>query len=160
MDTRAQYRNIVKDVLSNYARLRPSHGQIRLDTVFDEQQDHYAVMQVGWDRGARVRGNLIYITLDNDTVQIEYDGIERGILAEWSNEAFHESESTWRSFQPAKQRLLPHSTGAIIRRRASAKSVLQVGGRNSSCIPGMGQTFVSQTQKVLTHSRNAGAPPT
>jgi hypothetical protein len=82
MDTRAQYRNIVKDVLSNYARLRPSHGQIRLDTVFDEQQDHYAVMQVGWDRGARVRGNLIYITLDNDTVQIEYDGIERGILAE------------------------------------------------------------------------------
>ncbi|MEZ4662352.1 MAG: element excision factor XisH family protein [Caldilineaceae bacterium] len=35
------------------SRLRPSHGAIRLDTVFDEQQDHYALMQSGWDRGAR-----------------------------------------------------------------------------------------------------------
>lgn len=82
MDTRAAYREIVKDVISQYAKLRPSHGQIRLDTVFDEKQDHYALMQVGWDRGVRVRGNLIYITLQNDTLSIEYDGIEHGIIDE------------------------------------------------------------------------------
>ena len=82
MDTRASYREIIKEVISQYARLRPSHGQIRLDTVFDEQQDHYALMQVGWDRGLRVRGNLIYVTLHDDTVRIEYDGIERGIVDE------------------------------------------------------------------------------
>ncbi len=63
MDTRTEYRTIVKDVIGKYARLRPSHGQIRLDTVFGESQDHYALMQVGWDRGARIRGNLIYVTL-------------------------------------------------------------------------------------------------
>ena len=79
MDTRTTYREIVKDVINRYARLRPSHGAIRLDTVFDEQQDHYALMQSGWDRGVRVRGNLIYITLRDDQVYIEYDGIERGI---------------------------------------------------------------------------------
>ena len=79
MDTRTSYREIIKDVISKYARLRPSHGSIRLDTVFDEQQDHYALMQSGWDRGLRVRGNLIYITLRGDKVYIEYDGIERGI---------------------------------------------------------------------------------
>lgn len=28
----------------------------------------------------RVRGNLIYVTLDNDQVRVEYDGIERGIV--------------------------------------------------------------------------------
>ncbi|MCB0186087.1 MAG: XisI protein [Caldilineaceae bacterium] len=79
MDTRTSYREIVKNVISKYARLRPSHGSIRLDTVFDEQQDHYALMQSGWDRGLRVRGNLIYVTLRDDKVYIEYDGIERGI---------------------------------------------------------------------------------
>jgi hypothetical protein len=73
----------VKDVINKYAKLRPSHGHIRLDTVFDERQDHYALMQVGWDRGARVRGNLIYVTLDNGKVYIEYDGIEHGIVDEF-----------------------------------------------------------------------------
>lgn len=82
MDTRAAYREIVKDVIRKYAQLRPSHGSIRLDTVFDEQQDHYALMQSGWDRGLRVRGNLIYVTLRDDQVHIEYDGIERGISDE------------------------------------------------------------------------------
>lgn len=80
MDTYAAYRKIVKDVINTYAALRPSHGQIRLDTVYDEAQDRYALMQVGWDRGMRVRGNLIYVTFQDNQVIIEYDGIERGIV--------------------------------------------------------------------------------
>lgn len=82
MDTNAPYREIVKEVIGRYARLRPSHGQIRLDTVFDEEQDRYALMQVGWDRGARIRGNLIYVDLQNGQVYVEYDGVERGIVDE------------------------------------------------------------------------------
>lgn len=82
MDTRASYREIVRDVITKYARLQPSHGAIRLDTVFDEQQGHYALMQSGWDSGVRVRGNLIYVTLHDDKVYIEYDGIECGIKDE------------------------------------------------------------------------------
>lgn len=74
------YRETVKAVISKYAKLCPSHGQIRLETVFDEDQERYALMQVGWDRGVRVRGNLIYMTLDDDQVRIEYDGVERGIV--------------------------------------------------------------------------------
>ena len=62
--------------------MRPSHGDIRLDTVFDEQQDHYALMQSGWDQGVRVRGNLLYVTLHDDKIYIEYDGIEQGIRNE------------------------------------------------------------------------------
>ena len=37
------------------------------------------VKQVGWDRGRRVRGNLIYVTLREDKVWVEYDGMEQGI---------------------------------------------------------------------------------
>ena len=79
MDSPTTYRDIVKEVLSQYARLRPSHGDIRMDVVFDEAHDRYALMQVGWDRGRRIRGNLIYVTLSNGKVYIEYDGIEHGI---------------------------------------------------------------------------------
>ncbi len=79
MDTTATHREIVKQVIERYSKLRPSHGDIRLDTVFDETQNRYALMQVGWDRGQRIRGNLIYVTLQDGKVYIEYDGIETGI---------------------------------------------------------------------------------
>lgn len=59
MDTTTSDRQIVKQMILQYAKLHPSHGDIRLDTVFDETQDCYALMQVSWDRGRRVRGNLI-----------------------------------------------------------------------------------------------------
>jgi hypothetical protein len=82
MDTTSTYRNIIKHIILRYARLRPSHGDIRLDEVFDETHDRYALMQVGWDRGRRVRGNLIYITLHNGKIYVEYDGMEHGIKSD------------------------------------------------------------------------------
>ncbi len=80
MDTASTYRDIVKQTILNVARLRPSHGEIRLDTIFDEAQDRYGLMQVGWDRGRRVRGNLLYIVLRDGKVYVEYDGIGHGVI--------------------------------------------------------------------------------
>ncbi|MCP4396102.1 MAG: XisI protein [bacterium] len=39
-------------------------------------------MQVDWNRGRRVRGNLIYVTLKDGKVYIEHDGIEQRITDE------------------------------------------------------------------------------
>jgi hypothetical protein len=38
MDTTAQHAEIVKQVIQRYAQLRPSHGDIRLDTVSVDQR--------------------------------------------------------------------------------------------------------------------------
>ena len=74
-----EYPNIIKEVIEAYAQLPPSHGQIRLDPLFDDTHNRYALMQVGWDHGKRIRGNIIYVTLQNNKVCIEYDGIASGI---------------------------------------------------------------------------------
>ncbi len=92
MDTSATYREIVKQVILQYAKLRPSHGDIRLDPVLDETRDRYALMQVGWDRGRRVRGNLIYITLQDGKVYIEYDGMECGITQNFIEQGIPEND--------------------------------------------------------------------
>jgi len=63
IDTSTRERDIVKQVIQRYAQFKPSHGDIRLDTVFDDTQNRYALMQMGWDRGRRLGGNLIYVTL-------------------------------------------------------------------------------------------------
>jgi len=78
MDTE-QLRDIVKQTLNQLAQLRPSHGDIRVDVLFDEAHDRYALMQVGWNRNQRVRGNLLYLILKDNKVVIEYDGVGYGI---------------------------------------------------------------------------------
>lgn len=85
MDTTTRNRDIVKQVIQQYSQFKPSHGDIRLDTVFDDTQNRYALMQVGWDRGQRVRGNLIYVTLREGKVWVEYDGMEQGITQDLIN---------------------------------------------------------------------------
>ena len=79
MDTTIRDRELVKQVIQRYAQFKPSHGDIRLDTVFDEAHDRYALMQAGWDKGRRIRGNLIYVILHENKVWVEYDGMEQGI---------------------------------------------------------------------------------
>ena len=95
MDTTAHYKEIVKQVIQKYAQLRPSHGDIRLDTVFDETQSRYALMQVGWDRGRRVRGNLIYIKILDGLVRIEYDGMESSIAQDFIVASLLKAEVIW-----------------------------------------------------------------
>jgi hypothetical protein len=79
MDTITTYRNVVEKIILQYAQLRPSHGDILPEVVFDEARGRYALMQFGWDRGKRVRGNLLYVKLHGGKVHIEYDGIGYGI---------------------------------------------------------------------------------
>jgi XisI protein len=79
MAVTTEYPNIIKEVIEAYAKFIPSHGQIRLDPLFDDIHHRYALMQVGWDRGKRIRGNILYVTLQENKVCIEYDGIEPGI---------------------------------------------------------------------------------
>ena len=91
MDT-DRYREAIKSVIQTYAKYRPSHGDIQLDVIFDETHDRYALMQVGWDRGRRIRGNLIYVTFQNGKVHIEYDGIEHGITDDLIKQGVEEQD--------------------------------------------------------------------
>lgn len=99
MDTTSLNRKIVKQVILKYAQFRPSHGQIRLDTVFDENQDRYVLMQTGWDGKRRISGEIIYLTLSNGKVYIEYDGIEHGIIDDLINQGI-DADKIVLAFQP------------------------------------------------------------
>ncbi|NUQ66332.1 MAG: XisI protein [Pirellulales bacterium] len=92
MDTTASVREVVKEVIRRYAALRPSHGEIRLDAVLDEAHDRYALVQVGWDRGRRIRGLLLYITVVDNKVCVEYDGMEHGVIPDFVQRGIPENE--------------------------------------------------------------------
>jgi hypothetical protein len=73
------YKNYVKDILSEYAALKPSYGDVDVEMIADEKNHHYEVVTVGWDGFERVHGCLLHVDIKDDKIWIQHDGTEEGI---------------------------------------------------------------------------------
>ncbi len=82
MDTLDEYRGIVRKVIKEYSEIPYSYGDIRSQTVFDTEADHYLLMITGRDGVRRVHGCLVHIDIIGDKVWIQRDGTEDGIATE------------------------------------------------------------------------------
>src|SRR5262249_39141011 len=81
MDTRNRYREIMKNILAQYARIPYAHGDIKQEAVFDTEGDHYLLVNVGWDY-RRVHGCLVHVDIIDGKFWIQRDGTEYGIARE------------------------------------------------------------------------------
>ena len=84
-------RQIVRDIIVHYSQFQPSIGEVELEVVIDEENDHYQLLQNGWTGRFRVEGSLIHIDIRNGKVVIQSDGtadsiagqlVEKGIARE------------------------------------------------------------------------------
>ncbi len=82
MDRLENYRQIIRDVLSEYLKLQYANGEIRNEAVFDRENDHYMIVSVGWQGVKRVHGALMHIDIINGKIWIQRDGTEHGIARE------------------------------------------------------------------------------
>jgi hypothetical protein len=74
MDRLERYREIVRRVIEEYARHKPSHGAIETEAIVDPERDHYEVMHVGWEGERRVHGSVVHVDIINGKVWVQYDG--------------------------------------------------------------------------------------
>ncbi|MGK7946978.1 MAG: XisI protein [Microcystaceae cyanobacterium] len=82
MDKLAFYRSIIQSLLTAYAAVPVAHGAIDCYTVFDIQQDHYQVMNVGWDGYRRVYGCVLHLDIKKGKIWIEQNMTEMRIAEE------------------------------------------------------------------------------
>src|SRR4051812_1360089 len=82
MDTAESDRQLIERILVEYAKVPYSHGDFRLQTVFDRDQNHYLLMLVGWEGVRRVHGCLVHVDLIDGKFWIQRDGTEYGIAQE------------------------------------------------------------------------------
>ena len=47
MDRIAEYRKIIKDVITKYAQYYPPNSTIEVESIFDEANDHYEMIHTG-----------------------------------------------------------------------------------------------------------------
>jgi hypothetical protein len=83
LDTRDADRAIIERVLTEYAAIPYSHGDVELQTVFDRESDRYLVMLVGREGRRRVHGCLIHVDLQGDKLWIQRDGTEHGVARDF-----------------------------------------------------------------------------
>ena len=72
-------RRIVRELILEQAKYRPSVGDIQVETIFDESNDHYEMICSGWANGHRIHGCVLHLDLRGDKVWIQYDGTHDGI---------------------------------------------------------------------------------
>ncbi|MCP4347146.1 MAG: XisI protein [Desulfobacterales bacterium] len=83
MDKLAKYRTIIKQILTSYLEVvnrTPEPKEIDTDVVFDEERDHYMLVNVGWFRQERWRGTTVYLRLRQGKIWVEEDWLEDGIV--------------------------------------------------------------------------------
>ena len=82
MDTLGNYRQIIRNILTEQARIPYAHGDIEIEPVFDRESDRYLLMIVGRENDRRVHGCLAHVDIIDGKVWIQRDGTERGIANE------------------------------------------------------------------------------
>ena len=82
MDTLAHNKEIIRDLILEYASLKPSHGEIETEAIIDLEKGHFEVLHVGWDGSRRVHGILLHVDIIGDQIWIQCDGTSPGIAEE------------------------------------------------------------------------------
>jgi hypothetical protein len=79
MDKLAQYRQIVQEVLQEYAAVPISHGEIDSQIIFDTVRDRYQVLDIGWNKNRRIHDCALHLDIINGKIWVQHNMTEMQI---------------------------------------------------------------------------------
>jgi len=82
MEKLEQYRQVIREIIQSYAQYKPSRGDVQIEVIFDEANDHYELMYSGWNGPYRIHGSVLHLDIRNEKILIQHDGTEDGIANE------------------------------------------------------------------------------
>lgn len=82
METVKQYREIIQRLIRNYARYRSARGDVQVEVIFDEANDHYELSYAGWNGPYRIHGSVVHIDIRQEKIWIQHDGTEGSVAEE------------------------------------------------------------------------------
>jgi hypothetical protein len=82
MDEVSEYRRIIRRLIEQHAGIHPSVGDIQVETVLDETNDHHELLYSGWDGHRRTHGDALHLDIRGGKIWIQHDGTYDGIASE------------------------------------------------------------------------------
>jgi hypothetical protein len=85
VDKLTQYRQIVQQLLREYAEIGSPDPDVETQIVFDTERDHYQLMNVGWKNQRRVYGCFLHIDIKDGKVWLQHNGTEYEVAEQLAN---------------------------------------------------------------------------
>jgi hypothetical protein len=81
MDKLGKYRNLIKDLLINYAAPANDNAkELEDQLIFDNERDHYQIMSVGWNNKKRVYFCLLHLDIKNNKIWLQENSTDYDIV--------------------------------------------------------------------------------
>jgi len=103
MEKLTQYRQIVQQVIDDYACYKPSYGNIELSAVSD--RDHYCLVSFGWNGDRRVHSTILHLRIFNGKIWIERDETEEGVTQDLLNLGIPQADIVLAFYHPEDRKL-------------------------------------------------------
>ena len=82
MDKLDNYRQIIKQVLTEYAAIPYKYGDIASELIISQDENRYILITQGWEQDTRVHGCLVHLDIINHKIWIQRDGTQDGIAVD------------------------------------------------------------------------------
>jgi hypothetical protein len=76
------YPGYVEEIIRRYGQYKPAYGDVEVQMIFDRENHHYQLINVGWNKNLRIRGCVLHIDVKNGKIWIQHDGTETGVANE------------------------------------------------------------------------------
>jgi hypothetical protein len=76
MDTVNTYRKYIKDLLSQYDSWGRQEQDWESQLIFDEKQDHYLWMKVGWNGSKRIYYSVIHFDIKDGKIWLQQNATD------------------------------------------------------------------------------------
>ena len=106
MDKITKYRQIIRKILTPYKNSRyVGSPDLRNEIIFDNKNDHYLVISIGWEGEKHVRDCLFHIDIIDGKVWIQEDNTDSDIADILVDEGIAESDIVLGFQSPAMRRM-------------------------------------------------------
>lgn len=83
MDKLEQYRKSIMQLITDYGHIASAADKdIEVQIIIDKENDHYQIINIGWQNDIRIYGCSIHIDIKDDKIWIQHNGTERRIAQE------------------------------------------------------------------------------
>ncbi|MCL1475838.1 XisI protein [Argonema antarcticum] len=92
MDKLEQYRQFVKQILTEHTQIATTSDTVKAELIFDSERDHYQLAYVGWQGDKRVFGLVMHFDIQDGKIWIQYNGTEDSIAERLVEMGVHTSD--------------------------------------------------------------------
>ncbi|MDJ1177759.1 XisI protein [Roseofilum sp. BLCC_M91] len=110
MDTLNHYRQIIQQLLEDYARLSDdAQDGVETQLIFDSLRDHYQLFHVGWIGDYRIYGSILHFDIKNGKIWIQHNGTEQDIGQDLQNRGVPKTDIVIGFHTPFKRQFTEYS---------------------------------------------------